>query len=151
MWFFKIFFQISIYFIELWLIFCKFCSYERSELQIHKKSMFLLNWFSYNQKVLMVVALLGIWSWSVESFLVDKLIRFGWPANLEAWYMYNKRGERAGGGPCIAAMMAPQTFPVLSDVGRDDDTMKQCVGVPEIPSYMIRARRKYMRKCSRGQ
>ena len=29
MWFFKIFFQISIYFIELWLIFYKFRSYER--------------------------------------------------------------------------------------------------------------------------
>ena len=36
MWFFKIFFQISIYSIELWLIFCKFRSYERSELQVHR-------------------------------------------------------------------------------------------------------------------
>ena len=36
MWFFKIFFQISICFIELWLIFCKFRSYERSKLQVHK-------------------------------------------------------------------------------------------------------------------
>ena len=35
MWFFKIFFQISVDFIELWLIFCKFRSYERSELQVH--------------------------------------------------------------------------------------------------------------------
>ena len=35
MWFFKIFFQISINFIEFWLIFCKFRSYERSELQVH--------------------------------------------------------------------------------------------------------------------
>ena len=32
----KIFFQISIYFISLWLIFCKFRSYQRSELQVHK-------------------------------------------------------------------------------------------------------------------
>ena len=31
----KIFFQISMYFIELWLIFRKFRSYERSELQVH--------------------------------------------------------------------------------------------------------------------
>ena len=37
MWFFKIFFQIPMYFIELWLIFCKFRSYERSELQVHRE------------------------------------------------------------------------------------------------------------------
>ena len=36
MWFFKIFFQILVYLIELRLIFCKFRSYERSELQAHE-------------------------------------------------------------------------------------------------------------------
>ena len=36
--FFKIFFQISIYFISLWLMFCNFRSYERSELQVHQNS-----------------------------------------------------------------------------------------------------------------
>ena len=98
---FQIFFQISIYFIELWLIFCKFRLYKRSELQVHKeKNIFrlmhialflsdLLNPNFVEKTSYFILFFLEGYFFDDQSKFLD--IRFYWNKKFEHRFIYERK------------------------------------------------------------